>query len=219
MSPKPCRYCAATHACPKCKKPVPENVDPASVLDTICGGCGEWRFCPLFRTKAKDPYLVSPIEHNYCPVWEPLPPSEVLALKQLRELTARAGRAAGASPDQQAGGRPEGAGPSREQLIQQMKPSVRKAYYAFEYAQSRTGKGLTDREAYDLLTEEGIAEGAGDQGELTDYELPRFDTWTGHLRRARNSLGEQKHTRRAGRTHGPSIVRADQIEGQQDVDQ
>jgi hypothetical protein len=117
------------------------------------------------------------------------------------------------------GERAEATGADREQLIQEMKPSVRLAYLAFAYAESKAGKRLEDREAHELLKEEGVPEGAGNRGELTDYHLPALVTWSRQLRDARNALGEQKYTRRAGRPHGKSIVKGDQIEHQQDSDQ
>jgi hypothetical protein len=96
---------------------------------------------------------------------------------------------------------------SREALIQMMSSSVRVAYLAFAYAESKAGKQLQDQEAYELLHEEGIPEGAGSRGELTEYELPAFDTWSRQLREARKALGEQKYSRRRGRSHGMSIVK------------
>ena len=49
-------------------------------------------------------------------------------------------------------------------------------------------------------------------GELTDYHLPGFSTWSRQLREARKVLGESKYTRRAGRPTGKSIVRREDIE-------
>jgi hypothetical protein len=109
-------------------------------------------------------------------------------------------------------------GANREELIQGMLPSVRLAYLAFMYAESKAARRLEDREAYDLLNEEGIPSGAGDRGELTEYQLPTFETWSRQLRKAREALGEQKYTRRAGRPTGRSIVRGSQVEQQQDAD-
>jgi len=73
------------------------------------------------------------------------------------------------------------------------------------------GKRLQDREAYDWLKEYGIDTDKGDVGELADYELPSFDTWTKQLRNARNPLGKQKYTRRGGRATGKSIVRVNEV--------
>jgi hypothetical protein len=193
---------------------VPSNVDPAIVRDTICASCGEWQFRPLVRSKAENPYIASLVTLNYCPEWAPLPPSEVVARRQLRESTSGAGHSTDADPIRETGGQIEETGLSRERLIGELKPSEQKAYYAFEYAVSKTGKSLTDQEAHDLLTEEGIPEGVGDRAVLTDYHLPDFVTWSRQLRTARAKLQEQKYTRRAGRPHGSSIVRGDQIEQQ-----
>ena len=65
---------------------------------------------------------------------------------------------------------------------------MRKAYLAFQYAETLNGRRLEDREAYDWLRENGIDQGKGDVGELIDYKLPAFDTWSRQLRNARNLL-------------------------------
>jgi hypothetical protein len=88
----------------------------------------------------------------------------------------------------------------------------RKAYLAFEWVQSKARKKLEDKEAWDLLKEEGIPSDAGNAGELTDYKPPAFDTWARELRTARSALGEQKYTARGGRARGRSIVRTDEVE-------
>jgi len=73
---------------------------------------------------------------------------------------------------------------------------------------------LEDREAYDWLDENGIDTEKGDLGELTDYKLPAFHTWSRQLRNGRQPLGEQKYTRRKGRAAGKSIVGGHKIEYQ-----
>ena len=104
---------------------------------------------------------------------------------------------------------------AREAILRDLKPSARKAYLAFQYAETMKERRLEDRTAYTWLCDNGIDERTGDLGELTDYELPlSFDTWGRQLRDARGRLGEQKHTRRAGRAAGSSIVRGDEIEYQ-----
>jgi hypothetical protein len=109
-----------------------------------------------------------------------------------------------ATPDEQ---------PSRhDALIRQMEPAVRLAWLSYCYAEVKAAKRLEDREAYNLVNEEGIPEGAGDRGELSDYELPSFDTWSRYLRDARRLLGESKYTRRHGRPYGKSVVRQDENE-------
>ena len=102
--------------------------------------------------------------------------------------------------------------PSRDDQIQQLEPAVRRAYLAYEYAEMKAVKRLEDREAYDLLKEEGIPEGYGNRGNLAEYEPPAFDTWAKYLRTARKLLGESKYTPRKGRPTGKSVVSANQIE-------
>jgi hypothetical protein len=102
----------------------------------------------------------------------------------------------------------------REAKTAALNPAERKAYFAFELAQQKAGRQLADREAYDDLKEHGLLSGSGDLGELTDYVVPAFDTWSRYLRGARNALGKQKYTRRASRPRGGSIVSADEIERQ-----
>ena len=99
----------------------------------------------------------------------------------------------------------------RDEILEQMQSAQRKAYFAFEFAESKTGRRLQDREAYDLLKDEGIPDASGDLGDLTDYVFPSFGTWSRHLRLARNALGEQKHKPRKGRPTGNSIVGNDEI--------
>ena len=129
----------------------------------------------------------------------------------------RAGDQARAEPAEEVGGTK--ADGDRDELIQGMKRSVRLAYLAFAYAESRAGKRLEDLEAYALLNEEGIPGDARDCGELTGYSLPSFVTWGRQLRDAREALGEQKYTRRSGRPLGKGIVKADRVANLQDRNQ
>ena len=105
-------------------------------------------------------------------------------------------------------------GANREAVLRELQPAVRKAYLACQYAESKAGKGLEDREAHKLLEDEGIPTDKGDLGELADYELPAFDTWSRQVRAARQPLGEQKYTPRAGRSTGRSVVSGRRIEYQ-----
>jgi hypothetical protein len=106
--------------------------------------------------------------------------------------------------------------PTRELVLRQLEPAVRKAYLAYQYAEGCAEKRLEDREAYDWLRENGIDQGKGDLGELTDYDLPdSLETFRRYLGTARNSLGESKYTPRGGRKHGRSIARANEIDYQQ----
>jgi hypothetical protein len=73
---------------------------------------------------------------------------------------------------------------------------VQKAYYAFLYAEAKNEKRLEDIEAYNWLQEHGIDPKTETCGELADYQLPAFDTWSRYLRTARKAVGEQKYTPR-----------------------
>ena len=95
-----------------------------------------------------------------------------------------------------------------EEKIQNLRPSHRRAYLAFQAAESKAERALTDREAYKNLEEKDILE---DTPGLADYRLPKFYTWTRHLRAARKALGDTKYTKRQGRPHGKSIVRENEI--------
>lgn len=106
----------------------------------------------------------------------------------------------------------EGADKSRAEILQSLSIVVRKAYLAYELVESTIGRRLEDRAAYDYLHENGLPDNAGDLGELSDYELPAFDTWARYVREARQALGEQKYNRRAGRQRGRSIATTDEVE-------
>ncbi|MGA2064184.1 MAG: hypothetical protein ABSG86_04415 [Thermoguttaceae bacterium] len=103
--------------------------------------------------------------------------------------------------------------PTRESVLRQLEPAVRKAYLAYQYVETANGRRMEDREAYEWLREYGIDQGKGDLGELTDYQLPdAFDTFRRYVTDARKPLGESKYTRREGRKHGGSVARQDEIE-------
>jgi len=102
--------------------------------------------------------------------------------------------------------------PIRDAALLQLKPVIRKAFAAFEYAEASNGRRLEDREAYDWLRKNGIDAAKDDYGSLADYGLPNsFETFKRYLTAARKPLGENKYTRRAGRT-GRSIVRKSDVE-------
>ncbi|MFL5341880.1 MAG: hypothetical protein ACJ8F7_17175, partial [Gemmataceae bacterium] len=105
-------------------------------------------------------------------------------------------------------------GPDRAAILKGLAPAVRLAYLAFSYAESKKGRCLQDRDAYEFLTDEGIPDDAGDKGDLADYRLPAFDTWSRYLREARKALDEGKYSPRGGRRTGSSIARANQVESQ-----
>ncbi|MBN2023910.1 MAG: hypothetical protein JW809_14095 [Pirellulales bacterium] len=102
-------------------------------------------------------------------------------------------------------------GLDRDAALRSLTPAVRQAYLAYQCAERKAEKRLTDRKAYDLFRKEGIPTNQGDLGEIEDYKLPTFDTWSRCLRVARRSLGEQKNTPRAGRPRGRSIVKRNEV--------
>jgi hypothetical protein len=104
------------------------------------------------------------------------------------------------------------AGAARKRAFQALELAVKKAYLAFDYAESKAEGKLEDKEAYQLLKEEGIPQ--ENSGLLANYELPDFGTWTRYLRKAREALGEQKYQRRGRARPTRSIVTGKQIENQ-----
>lgn len=88
---------------------------------------------------------------------------------------------------------------------------VRLAWLSYLAAEQQAGGRLTDQEAHDLLTEIGLRSDRGDLGELGNYEPPDFATWSRYLRAARKKTGESKYTKSAGRSHGKTIVKPDEI--------
>jgi hypothetical protein len=104
-------------------------------------------------------------------------------------------------------------GDKRETVLRELEPAIRKAYIAYQYAETMNGRELEDRKAYDWLHENGIDHRENGLGELMDYELPTsFETFKRYLTGARKTLGENKYTRRSGREHGGSVVTKNQIE-------
>jgi hypothetical protein len=107
---------------------------------------------------------------------------------------------------------------AREAVLRQLEPAVRKAYRAFHHVASKVEKrpeDLEDRDAHDWLKENGIDPDKGDLGDLMDYKPPKsLDTFRRYLSTARDALGENKYTPRAGRSRGPSVARGDEIEYQ-----
>ena len=82
--------------------------------------------------------------------------------------------------------------------LEKCKPSERQAYFSFKLAEAKKQRRLEDREAYDFLEEFLDEEDWPNDGtkELTDYELPGFETWTRQLRIARAATNERKYTPR-----------------------
>jgi hypothetical protein len=98
---------------------------------------------------------------------------------------------------------------ARNEKVTSLKPSVKNAYFAYEYAKlENDNRELEDREAYDWLKKGGLT----DCDELQGYQLPHFETFARQLREARKALGENKHTRRYKRSHGRSVVLRRDIE-------
>jgi hypothetical protein len=100
---------------------------------------------------------------------------------------------------------------TRDERLSKLKPAERKAFFTYEIAAFSLESKVGDREAHDWLRENGLPDDKGNMGELADYELPAFDTWSRQLRAARKVLGEQKNSRRAGRPTSRSIVAVDEI--------
>jgi len=96
--------------------------------------------------------------------------------------------------------------------LEALELAVRKAYLAFQYAETKKERRLQDKEAWEFLKENGLDE-KGDLGEMTDYNLPAFDTWSRQVREARKHLNESKY--RTGRhSRSRSIVESREIERQ-----
>jgi hypothetical protein len=79
----------------------------------------------------------------------------------------------------------------------------RKAYLSYNYAETKEGRQLSDREAWEYLKEHGIGD---DGGELSHYQPPLRETYTDYMSRARAKLGELKYTHRGGRAKGSRSV-------------
>jgi hypothetical protein len=103
---------------------------------------------------------------------------------------------AGAGAGQAEAAQAEGASDPR------LSPSRLKAYGQFCWAVRANAAldGATDREVFDWLEEH-----------YKEEPLPPFATWNRYLREARRVYGTSKHTPRAGREAGRSIVRPDEI--------
>jgi hypothetical protein len=89
--------------------------------------------------------------------------------------------------------------PSKTDKIAALKPAHRNAYFALQFAcQENKRAEMEDPEAWDWLKENGL----DGLDELSDYELPSRKTFADYCNRARTALGENKYSRRAGRTGG-----------------
>jgi hypothetical protein len=104
-----------------------------------------------------------------------------------------------ATATSEAKGEPTGAG--------QLPLSRLKAYQQYQEAIARSretdgvlSKESEDRAVYDWLTEHG------------EERLPKFETWARYVRAARESSDTSKHSPRAGRTTGRSVVKRSEID-------
>jgi len=140
---------------------------------------------------------------------------QTLVVDVLAELTSEAAAStkqgedesdSGKDRDQETKAGHAAAATNRDDIIRSMQPSERKAYAAYEFDESKKGCQLEDKEAYELLCDDGI-----DEDEQAGYSLPSFATWSRYLRKARSRLGEQKHSRLASRATGKTVVRRDEI--------
>lgn len=102
-------------------------------------------------------------------------------------------------------------GEPTDAALRKLSQSTRLAYLSFQAIEVQKCRRLEDREAYDLLSENGLPTDKGPLGVLADYKLPSFDTWTRYLRDARQAMGDSKYTQRAGRSHGSSIAKQDEV--------
>jgi hypothetical protein len=85
--------------------------------------------------------------------------------------------------------------------------SERLAYFSYQFACLNAETALTDQAAHTWLDENGLpdADDGSQYKELAGYTLPQFATWSRQLREARKAMGDNKYTRRRGRT-GRSII-------------
>jgi hypothetical protein len=188
--------------CPGCKAPVPEEY--STLAKVPCLSCRRWELHTglLVIPVAASPGTPPEIVRHSAPFWQailPDPPESGGGKGEKGQEKEKTEEGSPLDPAQ------------RNALIQQMEPSVRLAYLAFCYAETRADQRLEDREAYSLLKEEGIPDNAE---ELAEYRLPSLETWARYLRQARTILDERKYTRRTGRRRGGSVVTGDQVEYQ-----
>jgi len=91
-----------------------------------------------------------------------------------------------------------------DEPLERLPDRVRRAYAQYLFAtkqyEGEGGGQPTDRELYAWLKRR------------SEERLPAFETWVRYVRQARQALGEQKNSPRAGRKHGRSIVSCHHIE-------
>ena len=156
---------------------------------------------------------VSVIVQQRCPLPQPGTASQD---KGTGGGCATSERVAGSAPVQPA----VSSDPTWEALLGTMEPADQKAYYTYAYAESKL-ETTTDCQAYEWLKDNGLPDET-DSPELAKalagYKPPSFATWSKQLRNARRVLGQQKHTRRAVRSSGGTIVPAAEVDSQRDED-
>lgn len=81
-----------------------------------------------------------------------------------------------------------------------LKPIYEAAFQAYKVAEKSLSAKCTDKQAYDWLKDNAIA----------DYDLPAFETWAKYVRKARKYYGDSKNTPRGGRT-GLSVKSSNDI--------
>jgi len=124
--------------------------------------------------------------------------------KGRQTLVSKEARAGGSADPAEEDGR-------QQTIMKDLTPSVKNAYLSYTLAERTAGHRLEDRQAYDWLKNNDWQDEKRCPGSLAKYDLPAFETWSRQLRAARKALGEQKHSSRASRRTGGSVVGADQI--------
>jgi hypothetical protein len=84
-------------------------------------------------------------------------------------------------------------------LKEHLSPSHRMAYDQYQEAARTFGGYMTDQAAYDWL-------------QRRYRDTPEFETWVRYLRHGRRFYNNKKNNPRHGRSFGPSVVRASDIE-------
>jgi hypothetical protein len=133
---------------------------------------------------------------------------EQLRVAQSESVTAKQPAPAtssgvGANADGDSDSQPPATGTREKDEGATLAPSRQKAYGQYLDAVRRNPElaNATDRDVYDAVKEQL------DSGET----LPSFATWTRYLRDARDYHDANKSKSRAGREHGKSVVRRDEI--------
>lgn len=94
------------------------------------------------------------------------------------------------------------------EALQQLQRTEQLAYAQWAYAIEKIGE-CTDKDAYEWLKENLQDSPCED---LAASSLATFESWSRYLRTARKQTGQTKNSPRAGREHGGSIRKPDEIE-------